>query len=90
MRALSKDHVIAGHTLTHTAIENDAPGALMAREICESKRVLKKQLGRETKSFAWLRGGKVGLNPRADAYLRRAGYSYLFSIKVQTLTAEAA
>lgn len=87
VRDLSEHHVVACHTMTHTAITPTSPEEVMAREIVASKRVLEERLGRAVTSFAWLRGGEVGLNPRADLYLRRAGYRYLFSnFKVQRLS----
>lgn len=86
VRNLSRNHVIVSHTLTHTELTPDSPDELMACEIGESRRVLEAQLDREVKSFAWLLGAEHGLNPRADAYLLSAGYSYLFStFKLQRL-----
>ena len=86
VRELSQNHVIVSHTLTHTALTPESSDALMIREIEVSKRVLEAQLGREVESFAWLLGAEHGLNPRADAYLLRTGYRYLFStFKLQRL-----
>ena len=86
VRELGQKHVIVSHTLTHTALTPESSDALMLREISTSKGVLEAQLGREVKSFAWLLGAEHGLNPRADAYLLRAGYRYLFStFKLQQL-----
>ncbi len=86
VRHLGRNHVIVSHTLTHTELTPDSPDALMVREIGVSKRVLETQLGREVESFAWLLGAEHGLNPRADACLLSAGYSYLFStFKLQKL-----
>ncbi len=86
VRHLSQNHVLVSHTMTHTALTPDSSDALMIREIGESKRVLEAQLGRKTKSFAWLLGAEHGLNPRADTHLLDAGYTYLFStFKLQRL-----
>ena len=86
VRELGRKHVIVSHTLTHTALTPESSDALMTREISTSKGALEAQLGREVKSFAWLLGAEHGLNPRADAYLLRAGYKYLFStFKLQQL-----
>ena len=86
VRELDQNHVIVSHTLTHTALTPASSDALMTREISDSKRALETQLGREVGSFAWLLGAEHGLNPRADAYLSRAGYRYLFStFKLQRL-----
>ena len=86
VRELGRKHVIVSHTLTHTALTPESSDALMTREISASKGALEAQLGREVESFAWLLGAEHGLNPRADAYLLRAGYKYLFStFKLQQL-----
>lgn len=86
VRELSREHVVASHTLTHTALTPDSPEAVMAREIITSGRVLEGQLGRPVGSFAWLRAGEHGLNGRADELLLGSGYRFLFStFKLQKL-----
>ena len=42
--------------------------------------------GAPVEIFCWLHGAEAGVNPRADAMLREAGFRYLFSnFKVQRL-----
>lgn len=87
LRTLGKRHVIASHTMSHTALTERSPDALMVREITGSKHLIEAHLDREVRSFAWLRGSEYGFNPRADAELRKAGYDFLFStFKLQKLT----
>ena len=43
-------------------------------------------IGWPVEIFCWLRGAEAGVNPRADAMLREAGFRFLFSnFKVQRL-----
>lgn len=86
LRALDERHVIACHTLTHSLLTPDSPDDLLQREIVDSKLRLEQALGHEVTTFAWLYGSEYGLNERADAKLREAGYRYLLSnFKIQKL-----
>ncbi len=86
VRALDRKHVIACHTQTHRRLTEDLPDDELKREICASKQELEEQLSHEVTTFAWLFGSEVGVNPRADRFLRDAGYRYLLSnFKIQKL-----
>lgn len=81
-----RGHVVASHTQTHSLLTQASPDELLQREIIESKAQLERETGRDVAAFAWLYGSEYGVDPRADDYLRRAGYRYLFSnFKLQKL-----
>ena len=40
---------------------------------------MRRRLGRPARLFCWLRGAGAGLDPRADAILRREGFRHLLS-----------
>ena len=86
LRELDKKHVIASHTQNHERLTRESTDEELEREIITSKRDLEAQLGHEVSTFCWLYGAEVGVNPRADEYLRRAGYKYLLSnFKIQKI-----
>jgi peptidoglycan/xylan/chitin deacetylase (PgdA/CDA1 family) len=86
LRELDQKHVIACHTKTHHRLTKDSLDSELRREIVESKEELEQQLGHEVSTFAWLYGSEYGVNPKADAYLHKAGYRYLVSnFKIQKL-----
>jgi len=81
-----RGHVFACHSRHHSELRPDTPDAVLEEEIVVSKRGMEAQLGTSVDVFCWLRGAEIGINPRADALLRQAGYRYLFSnFKIQRL-----
>ncbi|MCA9838661.1 MAG: polysaccharide deacetylase family protein [Trueperaceae bacterium] len=86
VRELDKNHVIACHTQNHQRLTRDSSDEELEREICLSKLELERELGHKVATFCWLYGAEVGVNPRADQYLHKAGYKYLLSnFKIQKL-----
>lgn len=80
MRAIAdRGHVFACHSRTHAALTPDTPDAVLHDQIVTAKQEMQDGLGREVDIFCWLHGAETGLNPRADALLRAAGYRYLLS-----------
>lgn len=87
MRSLrDRGHLFGCHTRSHQWIEADTPDAVLEEEIVQAKHELEAQLRQEVPYFVWRRGAEVGVSPRGDAVLRRAGFRYLFSnFKIQRL-----
>jgi len=86
-RAISgRGHVFACHSRNHVELRPDTPDAVLEEEIAVSKQEMERELGTSVDVYCWLRGAEIGINPRADALLRKAGYRYLFSnFKIQRL-----
>lgn len=79
-----RGHVITSHTRHHVPLAPGTPDELYRREIVGSQRDFERELGHPVKAFAWLYGSEYGADPRADAWLREAGYRFLFSnFKIQ-------
>jgi peptidoglycan/xylan/chitin deacetylase (PgdA/CDA1 family) len=86
VRELSKRHIIASHTKTHSELMTSSTDEEMKREIIESKRELELQIQNEVPAFAWLGGKEYSGNPTASKYLKQAGYRYLFSnLKIEKI-----
>lgn len=86
-RAITKQgHVFACHSRNHVELRPETTDAVLAEEIVHSKREMEAELGTSVDIFCWLRGAELGINSRADAMMRSAGYRYLFSnFKIQRL-----
>jgi len=83
---VARGHAFACHTANHIELRPDTPDEVLEREIVAAKRQMEAQLGTAVDIFCWLRGAETGINRRADALLRQAGYRYLFSnFKIQRL-----
>ncbi len=74
-----RGHVFACHSQSHAALDPDTPDAILRAEIVEAKAEMEAGLGRAVEIFCWLHGAETGVNPRADAMLRAAGFRYLVS-----------
>ncbi|WP_223588249.1 polysaccharide deacetylase family protein [Neobacillus bataviensis] len=86
VRELSKRHVIASHTKTHSELTEFSTDKDMIREIIDSKIEIEEQIQSEISAFAWLGGKEFSGNPSASKYLRQAGYQYLFSnLKIEKI-----
>lgn len=81
-----RGHGFACHSRSHFDLRPDTPDAVLRDEIVRAAAEFREGLGRPVEIFCWLRGAEAGVNPRADAMLREAGFRYLFSnFKVQRL-----
>ena len=86
VREISKRHVIASHTKTHSELLTSSTDKEIKREIIESKREIERQIQNEVSAFAWLGGKEYSGNPSASQYLKQAGYRYLFSnLKIEKI-----
>lgn len=87
MRSLrDRGHVFGCHTRSHQWVDAQTPDTVLEEEITLAKSELEAELGLEIPYFVWRRGAEIGVSPRADAVLRRAGFRYLFSnFKIQRL-----
>lgn len=84
--AADRGHVFACHSRTHAEVDPETADDVLHSEIIEAKREMDEGLNRSVEIFCWLHGAEVGVNPRADAMLRKAGYRFLFSnFKLQKL-----
>lgn len=84
--AHARGHVVACHSRTHTELTPETPDSILRDEIILAKEEFDAALGASVEIFCYLRGAEYGLNPRADAMLRDAGYRYLFSnFRIQKL-----
>ena len=82
----ARGHGFACHSRSHFELRPDTPDVLLRDEIVQAASEFREGLGRPVEIFCWLHGAEVGVNPRADAMLREAGFRYLFSnFKVQRL-----
>ncbi|MDM5326256.1 polysaccharide deacetylase family protein [Neobacillus sp. CF12] len=86
VRELSKRHVIASHTKTHSELIESSTDEDMVREIIGSKFEIEEQIQSEISAFVWLGGKEFAGNPYAASYLHQAGYRYLFSnLKIEKI-----
>lgn len=82
----ARGHGFACHSRSHFSLTPDTPDEVLRDEILTAATEFREGLGRPVEIFCWLHGAEVGVNPRADAMLREAGFRYLFSnFKVQRL-----
>jgi peptidoglycan/xylan/chitin deacetylase (PgdA/CDA1 family) len=82
----ARGHGFACHSRSHFDLRPDTPDEVLRQEILTAAAEFREGLGRPVEIFCWLHGAEVGVNPRADAMLREAGFRYLFSnFKVQRL-----
>lgn len=71
-------HDIGSHTVSHADLGTVGPDEAR-RELCDSKKVLEKQLGRAARWFAYPFGGKSNFRPDYLPLVREAGYEACFS-----------
>lgn len=84
---VGRGHGFACHSHNHVELRPDSPEDFLQREIVVAKQTMEAELGVDIDIFCWLRGAESGINRRADALLRQAGYRYLFSnFKIQRLS----
>lgn len=82
----ARGHVVCCHTRSHAPLSPDTPDAVLEWEIASAQALLRRRLGRPSRVFCWGRGAAAGVNPRADAMLRREGFRFLVShLRVQRL-----
>lgn len=82
----ARGHGFACHSRTHFDLKPDTPDHVLWDEIHTAAVEMREGIGWPVEIFCWLRGAEAGVNPRADAMLREAGFRYLFSnFKVQRL-----
>lgn len=83
---VKRGHTFACHSRHHSELRPETTDAQLEDEIVAAKAEMERELGQTVDIFCWLRGAKTGVNPRADAMLRRAGFRYLFSnFKIEKL-----
>ncbi len=81
-----RGHGFACHSRSHFDLLPDTPDHVLWDEIHTAAAEMRAGIGWPVEIFCWLRGAEAGVNPRADAMLREAGFRYLFSnFKVQRL-----
>ena len=81
-----RGHGFACHSRSHFDLTPDTPDHVLWDEIHTAANEMRAGIGWPVEIFCWLRGAEAGVNPRADAMLREAGFRYLFSnFKVQRL-----
>jgi peptidoglycan/xylan/chitin deacetylase (PgdA/CDA1 family) len=86
VRELSKRHVIASHTKTHSLLTASSSVEEIVKEIIDSKHEIEQQIQSKVPAFAWLGGKEYAGNPSASFYLKQAGYQYLFSnLKIEKI-----
>ncbi|MBP1807067.1 polysaccharide deacetylase family protein [Rubellimicrobium aerolatum] len=84
--AASRGHGFACHSRSHFDLQPDTPDDVLREEIHTAAAEMRAGLGQPAEIFCWLHGAEAGVNPRADAMLKDAGFRYLFSnFKVQRL-----
>lgn len=82
----ARGHGFACHSRSHFDLTPDTPDHVLWDEIHTAANEMRAGLGQPAEIFCWLHGAEAGVNPRADAMLREAGFRYLFSnFKVQRL-----
>lgn len=82
----ARGHGFACHSRSHFDLKPDTPDHVLWDEIHTAANEMRAGIGWPVEIFCWLRGAEAGVNPRADAMLREAGFRYLFSnFKVQRL-----
>lgn len=82
----SRGHVIASHTRTHSPLTPASPDEAYLEEIVRAQEDFERELGHPTRAFAWLYGSELGADARADSFVRRARYEFLFSnFKIQRI-----
>lgn len=79
VREIAKHHEICCHTGNHFQIGRETPDFDMFREIVVSKRYMEEKIGKSVDVFCWLYGEEYSYNPRAQKYLKQAGYRYVVS-----------
>lgn len=86
-RALAgRGHGFACHSRSHFDLRPGTPDHVLWDEIHTAANEMRAGIGSPAEIFCWLRGAEAGVNPRADAMLKEAGFRYLFSnFKVQRL-----
>jgi peptidoglycan/xylan/chitin deacetylase (PgdA/CDA1 family) len=77
IREISQHHILCCHSGSHFQIKLDTPDGDMQREIVEAKQHIEAKTGRECPVFCWLFGEEYAYNPRAAAFIQRAGYRYV-------------
>jgi hypothetical protein len=81
-----RGHGFACHSRSHFDLRTDTPDHVLWDEIHTAAAEMRAGLGAPAEIFCWLHGAEAGVNPRADAMLREAGFRYLVSnFKVQRL-----
>lgn len=82
----ARGHVIASHTRTHSPLVPASPDEAYLNEIVRAQEDFERELGHRTRAFAWLYGSEYGADARADGYVRKARYDFLFSnFKIQRI-----
>ena len=74
-----RGHVVGCHSRDHAPLSSETPGAVLEWQIAAGRALMERRLGLSPRLFCWRRGAGVGLNPRADAVLRREGFRHLLT-----------
>lgn len=83
---VGRGHRFACHSRHHSQVRPETPLETLEDEIVIAKQEMERELGQEVDIFCWLRGAQTGINPAADALMKKAGFRYLFSnFKIQKL-----
>jgi peptidoglycan/xylan/chitin deacetylase (PgdA/CDA1 family) len=77
LKALGFD--IGSHTMRHPIL-TQLPASEVERELQDSKRLIEEMLGSECECFAYPNGGPRDVSPAVVEQVRRAGYSFAFTV----------
>jgi peptidoglycan/xylan/chitin deacetylase (PgdA/CDA1 family) len=88
VRALkSRGFEIGSHTVEHPILTQVQPERLEF-ELKESKRVIEEQIGSECRYFSYPNGGPLDVSPKVVEEIRRAGYSFAFTVTDRLASAD--
>ena len=76
---VARGHVLGCHSRDHAALLPDMGDGMLEWQIASGRSLMERRLGRSPALFCWRRGAGLGLEPRADAILRREGFRWLLS-----------
>ena len=74
-----RGHVVCCHSRDHAVPVPGLPDAALEWEIASAQALFERRLGIRPETFCWRRGAGLGVEPRADAILRREGVRWLLS-----------
>lgn len=74
-----RGHVVGCHSREHAVPVPGLPEPALEWEIASARALMERRIGVRPEVFCWRRGAGLGVEPRADAILRREGFRWLLS-----------
>jgi hypothetical protein len=77
--ATERGHTIVCHSRDHAVPVPGLPEPALEWEIASAQALFERRIGLRPDIFCWRRGAGLGVEPRADAILKREGFRWLLS-----------